>query len=163
MADLPTRRWAFLILAWMCLSVGVSAQVQSECRNDSVWIRGAFGEARFSVEIADDPRERALGLMHRTEMAASEGMLFVYPNPQPLSFWMRNTLIPLDMIFVAPTGVIKHIHHRAKPLDETPIPGGDGLTHVLEINGGLSQMLGLNVGSQLRHPSFDRSIAAWPC
>jgi uncharacterized membrane protein (UPF0127 family) len=89
--------------------------------------------------------------------------LFVYPTPQSISFWMRNTLIALDMIFVDPAGVIKHIHHRAEPMNDAAIFGGDGLTHVLEINGGLSQMLGITVGSQLRHPTFDPTVAAWPC
>ncbi len=147
------------VLVWLCLCGAVWA----ECREDTVWIRGAFGEARFSVEIADDPQERATGLMHRTEMASAAGMLFVYPNPQALSFWMRNTLIELDMLFIDPKGIVQHIHHRAQPLNETPIPGGDGLTHVLEINGGLSQMLGIRVGDQLQHPSFDQTIASWPC
>ena len=101
--------------------------------------------------------------MHRTEMGAFEGMLFVYERPQSLSFWMRNTLIELDMIFVDPQGVIKHIHHRAQPLDETPVLGGRGLTHVLEINGGKAKQLGIAVGDVLRHPTFAQENAAWPC
>ncbi|MEL6122062.1 MAG: DUF192 domain-containing protein, partial [Pseudomonadota bacterium] len=96
-------------------------------------------------------------------MPLSAGMLFIYPAPQPLSFWMRNTLIELDMLFVGPTGTIRNIHHRAQPLDETPIQGGTGLTHVLEINGGLARQMGLSVGDQLRHPSFAQTAAAWPC
>ncbi|WP_299688552.1 DUF192 domain-containing protein [uncultured Tateyamaria sp.] len=133
------------------------------CVEDTVWIRGAFGEARFAVELADDPQERAMGLMHRPSMPMSAGMLFIYPAPQRLSFWMRNTLIELDMLFVDATGVVRNIHHRAQPLDETPIEGGQGLTHVLEINGGLARQLGLEVGDQLRHPSFRQARAAWPC
>ncbi len=162
MNNLPYRmcaRGAFAMLLWP----GLAAVAFAACRDDTVWIRGEFGQARFAVEIADDGEERALGLMHRTEMASSAGMLFVYPKPGALSFWMRNTLIELDMLFVGPTGVVKHIHHRAVPLSEEPINGGDGLTHVLEINGGMSRLLGLDVGDQLRHPSFDQSIAAWPC
>ena len=62
---------------------------------------------------------------------------------------MRNTLIELDMIFIAADGVVKHIHHRAQPLDETPIVGGRDLTHVLEINGGLAEQFGIDVGSGL--------------
>ncbi|WP_415402675.1 DUF192 domain-containing protein [Tateyamaria sp. SN3-11] len=135
----------------------------AQCSDDTVWIRGEFGQARFSVEIADDEAERATGLMHRPSMAASAGMLFIYPRPRRLSFWMRNTLIELDMLFVDPTGVVRNIHHRAIPLDETSIFGGNGLTHVLEINGGLAKMLGISVGDQLRHPSFPQSDAAWPC
>ena len=137
--------------------------VAKACREDTVHLRGDWGEARFSVEIADDRSERARGLMHRESMPAAAGMLFVYPQPQSLSFWMRNTLIPLDTLFIDPGGVVQHIHHRAVPLDETPIPGGNGLTHVLEINGGMAEALGITVGSQVRHPSFDTSVAAWSC
>lgn len=151
------------VFAGLIFSLGLTTASWAQCRDDTVWIRGDFGKARFAVEIADDPQERATGLMHRTEMATSAGMLFVFPKPQSISFWMRNTLIELDLIFVDPAGVVRHIHHRAKPLDETSIPGGSGLTHVLEINGGLSRMLGIEVGDQLQHPSFDQSGASWPC
>lgn len=150
-------------VACMVFSTGLATAAWAECREGTVWIRGDFGKARFAVEIADDPQERATGLMHRTQMAASAGMLFVFPSPQPIAFWMRNTLIELDMLFIDPAGVVRHIHHRAEPLNEASIPGGDGLTHVLEINGGLSKMLGIEVGDQLQHPSFDQSGASWPC
>ncbi|APX11672.1 DUF192 domain-containing protein [Tateyamaria omphalii] len=146
------------------LALLVSAQLAAaQCDDTTVWLRGDFGQARFTIEIADTQRSRATGLMNRPSMPSSEGMLFVYPRPRALSFWMRNTLIPLDMLFVDPTGTVAHIHHEAVPLDETPIYGGEGLTHVLEINGGLARMLGIGEGAQLRHPSFDQNNAAWPC
>lgn len=144
----------------MSVSSGVFA---GTCSDSAVFLKGDWGEARFSVEIADDPEERAQGLMHRTEMAPSAGMLFIYEHPQALSFWMRNTLIELDMIFIDAAGVVQHIHHRAQPLDETPILGGRDLTHVLEINGGKAGMLGIDVGDVIRHPSFAPETAAWPC
>ncbi|MEL7090669.1 MAG: DUF192 domain-containing protein [Pseudomonadota bacterium] len=148
-----------MLLFWL-LGSGIAS---AACAPDVVWLRGDFGQARFSVEIADDSAERAQGLMNRPSMPASAGMLFVYERPGRLSFWMRNTLIELDMLFVDPEGVVQHVHHRAQPLDETPIFGGDGLTHVLEINGGLAGQMGIAPGTQLRHPSFDQSQAAWPC
>ncbi|MEX0371418.1 MAG: DUF192 domain-containing protein [Tateyamaria sp.] len=141
----------------------IAAGAHAACSVDTVWIRGDFGTARFSVEIADNDASRAQGLMHRTEMGASEGMLFVYDQPRSLSFWMRNTLIPLDMLFIDPTGTVAKVHHEAVPLDETPIFGGDGLTHVLEINGGLARDLGIMAGAQVRHPSLAAETAAWPC
>jgi uncharacterized membrane protein (UPF0127 family) len=146
--------------AFLVFAQGAAAQ---DCRDDTVFLRGDWGQARFSVEVADDGPERARGLMHRDSMAQSAGMLFVYERPQTLSFWMRNTLIELDMLFVDATGVVRHIHHRAQPLDETPIIGGKDLTHVLEINGGLAQRLGISAGSVLRHPSFSAALAVWPC
>ncbi|MFK7745415.1 MAG: DUF192 domain-containing protein [Roseobacter sp.] len=147
----------------MCLTAFVQGAAAQSCAQDTVYLKGDWGQARFSIEIADDPDERATGLMHRTEMASAAGMLFVYPRPQTMSFWMRNTLIELDLIFVDQRGVVQHIHHRAQPLDETPILGGKGLTHVLEINGGMSARLGIEVGSVLQHPSFSQAEAAWPC
>ena len=134
-----------------------------ECREDQVLLRGDWGQARFTVELADDPDERATGLMNRESMPQSSGMLFVYPAPHSAGFWMKNTLIPLDMLFLDQTGTVAHIHHEAVPLDESPIFGGDGILAVLEINGGLARRMGIEEGSQLRHPAFEPDQAAWPC
>ncbi len=101
--------------------------------------------------------------MHRTELPAGAGMLFVYEHPQSVAFWMRNTLIPLDMIFVDIRGEIVHLHENAQPLDETPIPGGDSVFAVLEINGGLSRRIGFKVGDTLRHPAFPAEGSLWSC
>ena len=133
------------------------------CQPGAVELRGDWGMARFTVEIADEPQERSLGLMNRPSMPASHGMLFIYPRPERVFFWMRNTLIPLDMIFLGADGVVKRVHHMAKPLDETTIDGGPEVLAVLEINGGLARDLGIAEGTQLRHPALDQAIAAWPC
>ncbi|MBM1814435.1 DUF192 domain-containing protein [Sulfitobacter pseudonitzschiae] len=133
------------------------------CSQGAVDLRGDWGQARFNVEIADDNEERAQGLMNRPKMPQSAGMLFVYESPRPMNFWMRNTLIPLDMIFIDAQGVVQNIHHRAIPLDETPIFGGDNLLAALEINGGLAERMGITEGTQVRHPAFDGDDAAWPC
>ncbi|MFK7880532.1 DUF192 domain-containing protein [Roseobacter sp.] len=152
------RLVAALILC--ALAQGSWAQ---DCRTDTVYLKGDWGQARFSVEIADDVEERAQGLMHRESMPSSAGMLFVYDRPQKLSFWMRNTLIPLDLLFIDATGTIQNIHHSAQPLDETPIRGGSDLTHVLEINGGLAKAMGIVPGTVVRHPTFSNLEADWPC
>ncbi len=102
--------------------------------------------------------------MFRESMPRMAGMIFLYENPQPLAFWMRNTLIPLDLLFLDETGTVTHIHANARPLDETPIPGGPGLqVGAFEINGGLAAKLGITVGSQLRHPGLSQEGAVWPC
>jgi uncharacterized membrane protein (UPF0127 family) len=132
------------------------------CRADQVLLRGPGLSARFSVELADTDAERAQGLMFRRQMATGAGMLFVYPDPQRVAFWMRNTYLPLDMIFVDAQGVVRKVHPNAVPLDETPIWGGDGILAVLEINAGLSARLGIVPGSEMRHPAFG-SGARWPC
>lgn len=101
--------------------------------------------------------------MHRQEMARMSGMLFLYDSPRRMTFWMRNTLIPLDLLFIAPNGEILAIHERAIPLDETHIPGPDGAIAVLEINGGMAETLGIKAGSQIRHGFFDQFSPSWPC
>lgn len=124
------------------------------CAEDKVSILGGFGQATFTVDVADDAEERARGLMFVEDMPTLTGMLFVYERPQSVSFWMKNTLIPLDMLFASPTGEILRIHANAVPGDLTPIPGGDGVQMVLEINGGLSARLGIEPGDVMQHPSF---------
>lgn len=137
--------------------------VWAACAPERVDLRGAFGQARFTVEVVDTPETRATGLMNRPSMPRSVGMLFIYEGPTVASFWMENTLIPLDMIFVDPTGRVSHVHHDAVPLDRTPIPGGDNVLMVLEINGGLARAMGIAEGAELRHPRLDQATALWPC
>ena len=149
---------AVLAASWF----GAPALAQWACSDDLVTVIGDFGRAGFTVEVADDPAERSQGLMYREEMGTLEGMLFVYEAPQPASFWMRNTLIPLDMIFADETGVITRVHSDAVPLDETPIDGGDGVRFVLEINGGLARRLGIEAGDMLQSPLIGPD-AAVPC
>ena len=134
-----------------------------DCSVDTVYLKGSWGNARFTVELADEPEEQALGLMNRASLPLAAGMYFVNRQPRTTSFWMRNTLIPLDMIFMDSTGTVTRIHENAIPLDETAIPGGDGVLMVLEINGGLSSVYGINVGTTLRHPAVPQDGAAWPC
>jgi uncharacterized protein len=145
------------------LALALAGSAAAECSMGSVDLRGPAGQARFTVELADSAEERARGLMFRDSMPASSGMLFLYPAPQPASFWMKNTLIPLDMIFADRTGVVTHVHSMAVPGDLTAIDGGRDVLAVLEINGGLAEKLGIAPGAQLRHPALDQTTAAWPC
>lgn len=145
------------------ITIGTASGALSACAPDTVDVRGDWGHVKFSVEIADDAAERAQGLMARESMARMKGMLFIYDAPGNLTFWMRNTLIPLDMIFIKPNGEIAHIHEKAIPLDETPIPGGPGNLAVLEINGGLARTLGISVGDSIRHAAFQAHDPLWPC
>lgn len=167
MGNGDTATWLTRLAAGIALSLGVwalpAAATESACRPDTAHLRGSFGQARFTVELADEPKEREIGLMNRESMAASAGMLFVYERPQRARFWMRNTLIPLDMIFMDRRGVVVKVHHNAVPLDETFIEGGRDIAAVLEINGGMARALGIEAGSQLRHPALDQTVALWPC
>lgn len=151
-----------IVLALALSLVSQTALASSSCRDNRVGLRGDWGAAEFRVDLADTPEERSQGLMFVDKMAADKGMLFVYERPQVAAFWMRNTLIPLDMIFAGPDGVVTRVHHDAIPGDETVIDGGPGVSFVLEINGGLARRMGIDAGSQLRHPAIGPA-AAWPC
>lgn len=140
-----------------------TAVFAQDCREDAVFLRGDWGQARFSVEVADDAQERAVGLMNRDQMSSSAGMLFVFEQTEPVSFWMENTLIPLDMLFIAENGVVSRIHSNAQPLDRTPIPSGSPVRYVLEIKGGLAERMGIVAGSEVQHSSILKEVAVWPC
>ncbi|PJE36525.1 hypothetical protein CVM52_11580 [Pseudooceanicola lipolyticus] len=142
--------------------LGFVAPAWADCAPDRVELRGDWGSLQFSVELADTPEERAQGLMFRESMARGAGMLFIYEQPQHATFWMKNTLIPLDMIFVDAQGTVTRVHDNAVPGDLSTIDGGQGVLAVLEINGGLADRYGIGPGTQLRHPAFGTE-AAWPC
>lgn len=155
-----TRRAAAALAAVaFCVPAG---KALADCSPDRVTVMGDFGRAAFAVTVADEAPERSRGLMFVEEMPTMAGMLFVYPGPQRASFWMRNTLIPLDMLFADPAGRITRIHTNAVPRDETPIDGGEGVQFVLEINGGLADRLGIEEGDVMQHPAFGPGAAA-PC
>lgn len=147
-------------VACLLVSGGLSL-ASAACSPDQLDLRWDGGQARFSVEVADDEAERAKGLMFRETMPTSAGMLFVYPSPRQATFWMKNTLIPLDMIFADSKGRVTRVHSNAIPQDETVIDGGPGVRYVLEINGGLAKRLGISEGAELRHPTI--ADAEWPC
>lgn len=111
-------------------------------------------EHPFDIELAITLEEKATGLMHRTEMAEDAGMLFYFGDEVKRTFWMKNTLIPLDMLFVKRDGTIRHIHENAVPHDLTVIPSQGGAAAVLEINGGMSQKLGIKAGDRVKHEFF---------
>ncbi len=153
-----TRR--IVIAGVLTMSGGMAT---AGCSPDSVGVRGDWGQAVFAIELADTPQERSRGLMYRTEMARGAGMLFVYESPRRAMFWMKNTLIGLDMLFADRSGRITRVHHNAIPGDLSPIDGGDKVYAVLEINAGLARRYGIGVGSQLQHEVFSDGPAIWPC
>nr|WP_281495953.1 DUF192 domain-containing protein [Marivita sp. S6314] len=136
---------------------------QTACSEDVVYLRGDWGSARISVDVVDTPETRSQGLMFVESMPRLSGMLFVYEREQPVSFWMKNTLIPLDMIFADGAGVVQHVHENAIPGDLTAIPGGTNIQFVLEINGGMARVLGIDAGTEMRHPAIPVNSAAWSC
>jgi uncharacterized protein len=120
----------------------------------SVTIDTAQGPQRFSVEMALTPRQQAQGLMYRRTLAADAGMLFVFPDTQQTAFWMKNTLIPLDMLFITSDGKIADLHERAVPMSEANIPAKVPVRAVLELNGGTVARLGIKIGNVVHHATF---------
>lgn len=110
--------------------------------------KGAF---KFMVELADSNQEREFGLMCRKGLAADRGMLFQFPRPDYQAFWMRNTLIPLDIIYIGADGRVVSIVRNARPLDETPLPSGAPAQFVLELAAGRAAQIGLLPGDKVQH------------
>ena len=111
-------------------------------------------EIKFDIELALNDTERARGLMFREKLGPYDGMLFDFFQEAPVSFWMKNTVIPLDMIFIAADGTIRSIHSNAVPYSTDPIPSKFPVRAVLEINGGSARMLGIKPGDKVKHPIF---------
>jgi uncharacterized membrane protein (UPF0127 family) len=155
----------WVVVAFICANPGWSQTASSGvCDSATVALRSTQGQLhRFSVELADDPSERAKGLMGRAEMASASGMLFAYSAPGNPVFWMKDTLIPLDMLFFDASGRLVRLHAMANPHDLSTIDGGPGVQFVLEINGGLAAALGLTIGAEMRHPAIAQENAAFPC
>ena len=117
-------------------------------------VETASSQFRFEVEVADDPTERSEGLMYRETMADNAGMLFLYPAPQQVQFWMKNTPMSLDIVFVRADGTIARIAERTTPFSEDMIPSGEAVSAVLEVKAGMMHQLGVRVGDRLKHPTY---------
>ncbi len=144
--------WAGLALA--ALAVAFARAPAAREGLQPLEIATATGRHVFQVEIAADDASRERGLMDRRYMAANQGMLFEFDRDAPVAFWMKDTYIPLDMIFIAPAGAVTHIVANAEPLSERVIPSGGPCVAVLELNGGTAASIGLKVGDKVRHPFF---------
>lgn len=122
------------------------------CSDDTrLVVNSASGTHVFEVEVVDTPESRARGLMYVMELAPDAGMLFDFEAERTVSFWMRNTYIPLDMIFIKADGVVQNIHVNARPHDTTSIPSDGPVQYVLEIPGGRSVELGIAAGDTVEH------------
>ena len=136
------------VLACLIGGIGLAAlPLQADTPTSGVLdIRSGERTHRFEIEIADEPNERSRGLMFRREMAEDAGMLFIYPASRIASFWMKNTYISLDMLFIADDGRIVQIAPRVEPLTLESVRSDEPVRAVLEINGGRAEALGIVPG-----------------
>lgn len=121
---------------------------------ETVVLVTASGEIRIDSEIAATSEEKALGLMFRTYLPDTQGMLFAYDKPLEITMWMRNTYIPLDMVFIKPDGTVHRIEARTEPLSEAIIASKGEVLAVLELAGGAAERFGLKPGDKVRHRFF---------
>jgi uncharacterized membrane protein (UPF0127 family) len=142
------------------LGIASTGEAVAEAPLQRVEIDTTSGAHVFQVEIARSAAERERGLMDRRSMDPDHGMLFDFQREQPVIFWMKDTYIPLDMIFVGRTGRVVAIKHDAKPMDETLIPSGAPTLGVIELNAGVAEAIGLKLGDQVKNPIFQSAAAS---
>ena len=162
-ASAPSRRFARLALRLRAavfaalLALGSVVAASQPARADvtvadqSLEVVTSKGRQRFVVEVVDTAESRAKGLMFRTEMAPDHGMLFDFRREEPVWFWMKNTYLPLDMIFARADGTILSIAENTTPLSEAMVPSNGPVRFVLELNAGSAARLGLKAGDRLAH------------
>jgi len=151
------RRRSFVLLSLLCIltlaPLGAAERVTA-AELQPLEITSKNGVHVFAVEIAATPEQQAKGLMFRRELPEGQGMLFDFGHDQPTSFWMKNTYIPLDMIFIRGDGRIARIAENTVPLSETLVPSGGPVRAVLEVIGGTAKRLGIAPGDRVAHPIF---------
>jgi uncharacterized membrane protein (UPF0127 family) len=158
LSGLPGRRFAAALLAVLlfCLVVpasGLSKTLPTD--RDPVVIETRSGPVKFSVELALTPADRATGLMNRQSMAATHGMLFRFDQTRQVLMWMKNTPLPLDMVFINEAGFVAGIAAQTTPFSETVIPSPGPVRYVLELNAGTAARHGIRAGDRVRHRVVD--------
>jgi uncharacterized protein len=157
-ALLNTSR-AALCVALFCFTVATvygfgATRCEAQMPRETLILMTAAGEQVINIEVAETSEQKALGLMFRTAMADSAGMLFPYSPAQELMMWMKNTYISLDMVFIRADGVVHRIQPRTEPLSEKTVSSEGEVTAVLELAGGAAMRLGLKPGDRVRHAHF---------
>lgn len=131
-----------------------AAPSEAKMRKDKLTLVTAGGERVIDIEVAQTIEEKSLGLMYRRSVPEMTGMLFPYEGAQEVTMWMRNTYVPLDMIFIRGDGVVHRIEARTEPLSERTISSGGAVTAVLELGAGEAARLGLKPGDKVLHSHF---------
>lgn len=146
----------FAIAGLLPFASGATVDLHSDYYEKTVTILQQDGtRTEFNVMLATKASQQAQGLMYVTDLPQDQGMLFLFRTAQERKFWMKNTFIPLDIIFIATDGRIQHIHSMAKPQSLDHITSGEPSLGVLEINGGLADKMNLQPGDYVIHSGFD--------
>ena len=145
-----------LIACWALLAALPTARAAGQ---DTIEIVTRTGVHAFSVELATNAAERAVGLMNRKELPEGRGMLFDFHDDQPVQFWMHNTYIPLDMIFIAGDGRVVRVAENTKPMSDDLIPSGRPVRAVLEVIGGTASKFGIAPGDRVTGAFFGKGGA----
>jgi uncharacterized membrane protein (UPF0127 family) len=153
---MPTRRIILLLGILLATALpGRAAEPQlQQFATAHLTIVSADGPHRFMVELAETPEQMEQGLMFRRSLAPDAGMLFDFKQPTVATMWMRNTLIPLDMLFVDQQGLIVNIVQRAVPESDQTIAAVKPVRVVIELNGGTAERLGIKPGDRVLYPIF---------
>lgn len=134
----------------LLLSAGAAAGASAA--SNAAILETASGRHEIEVEVAATPKTREVGLMNRRSMPADHGMLFDFGETRPVAMWMKNTYIPLDMLFLDERGTVTRVKREATPQSLDVIPSGGPVRYVLELNGGAAARYGVEAGDSLRHP-----------
>ena len=148
------RRLLFAAPISLMAGRGLAQNAEIQFQRSSLVVVTGGRELKFDVDLALNDAQRSHGLMFREKLGPYEGMLFDFYQEAPVSFWMKNTLIPLDMVFIGADGTIRHIHPNAVPLSTDTIPSQFPVRAVLEINGGSARLLGIKPGDKVKHAIF---------
>src|SRR4249920_3088079 len=145
---------ALSLVAFIIFALFAAAVPAREAGQQTLEIATKSGVHVFAVEVVDNDADRAKGLMYRKELPEGRGMLFDFHRDQEVSFWMQNTYIPLDMIFIRGDGRILRIEENTEPLSTRMIPSRGAVRAVLEVIGGTSRKLGIAPGDRVASPIF---------
>jgi len=142
------------MIAAVCFLACAIPSVWAEGRIETVTIETAMGSVRFDCEIMRTETEREQGLMFRPYLPDLRGMLFDFGEERPVQMWMKDTLIPLDMVFIRANGTIERVIPNAEPYSTRVLPSGEPVLAVLEINAGLAAKYKIEAGAHVTHPLF---------
>ncbi len=148
-----------ILLALLAIFSALAGRVEAEDARaalEKLEIVTSSGAHQFSVEVMRTQAQRERGLMFRRSLPADQGMLFDFQVEQPVAMWMKNTFLPLDMVFISKTGKVVALAENTEPLSRAIIPSGGPVYSVLEVNAGSAARIGLKIGDSVRHPLFGK-------